>query len=235
MKPNTGNGHFPSTAWSMIAGLRGDEETLTRSLEALARSYWSPIYSFLRRALRIEAQEAEDVTQSFLVWLVEGSVLRNYDPARGAFRPYLKTLLRNFARNHWRNKQAKKRGGGVRQVSLELLEWEDLQTEEDSPEAIFDQAWAEELIGRATARLRDQMSSQGKEAEFAIFEAYEFAPAGTLPTYASVAKQLEVSPNTVRHQLNRIRELLRVEIRAELRNTVRDADQLEREWQELLG
>ncbi len=236
MQSNNAPGRFPSTAWSMIAGLQGDSEVLARSLEALARSYWKPIFSFLRQALRMEHQDAEDVTQSFLAWLVEGGVLETYDPARGPFRPYLKTLLRNFVLNYRRAKRAEKRGGAAHHVHFDDIDEAKLRTgEQDSPETLFDVAWAEELIDRATKRLQEQMQDEGKDTEFAIFEAYELGPPGELPTYESVALALGVSANTVRHQLYKIRDRLRGEIRAELRNTVQDVNQLEQEWRDLLG
>lgn len=227
-------GQFPSTAWSMIASLQADGSQRVAGLESLARSYWKPIYSYLRQALRQEHAEAEDLTQSFLAWLLAGDVLKQFDPARGSFRPYLKTLLHGFTRNQRRVARAQKRGGGQAPVPLGELGGDAIADRRDEgPEAAFDRAWVAELVERASERVRAHYAQADDSTTFEIYLAYDQPPAGVLPTYASVAEQFGVDVRHVRQRLSQVRERLRAEIRLELRDTVRDSAQLESEWQAL--
>ena len=225
---------FPSTAWSLVAGLRAGDTARGRSLAALARGYWTPICSYLRRALRRDPADAEDLTQAFLAWLLEDDVLGRYDSQRGPFRSYLKGLLRHFVLNQARRANAQKRGGNVASVPLASLPADALADPQGvTPEDAFDRAWIQCLLARATERLERALSESGRAEAFAIFAAYDMPPPVVSPTYLSVAEQLGVSENTVRHQLYKVRELLRRELRAELRDTVLDARQLEEEWRGL--
>ena len=62
---------FSTTAWSMVARA-GQEESPAASaaLERLCRTYWRPIYAWLRRSGHAPA-DAEDLTQGFLASLIQ--------------------------------------------------------------------------------------------------------------------------------------------------------------------
>jgi RNA polymerase sigma factor (sigma-70 family) len=224
---------FPETQWSMILQLRSSQERCV-GLERLCTGYRVPVCAFLQRACSVTSQDAEDLTQEFLAWLLTASVLDRYEPAQGSFRSYLKGVLRNFVRNRRAAARAAKRGGGHTPVSLSALpqepagEWGD-------PERAFDLAWAEALVTRASARVLQELRDTGRGRDEKIFIAYELAEPGTRPTYASVAQSVGVSENVVRHQLFRVRERIRTEIRADLRQTVTRADELELEWSALFA
>ena len=229
-------GQFPETAWSMISQLHKGEEQRRQGLETLCGAYWGPICSFLRWALRVEPDVAQELTQAFFAWVIESPVLTGFDSQKGSFRSFLKGLLHNFVRNHRRGEGRLKRGGGQANVALDAIPQGLIaDSKAKTPEEVFDEAWVDQLIDRATNRVRDQLSNEVKLKELEIFEAYEFPPPGVLPTYGSVAKQLDVSANTVRHQLFRVRERVRVELRAELRDTVSSSEQLEDEWRQLFA
>jgi hypothetical protein len=55
-----------------------------------AERYWNPLYFFARQQ-RLRAQDAEHVTQEFLMQMIEGELLSLADPALGRFRSYLIT------------------------------------------------------------------------------------------------------------------------------------------------
>jgi RNA polymerase sigma factor (sigma-70 family) len=218
----------------MLRDLQGPQRR--SGLERLSRRYWKPVYCFVRQAFRVQREDARDLTQSFFTWLLTSDVLDRFDPQQGRLRHFLKGVVRNFVRNEQAGQRAVRRGGKSDRIALGDLPSADLPDPRAvDPEQAFDEAWVGELIERATERVQKQLTDEGRSGDFEIFVAYEMAPPGEHPTYESVAKQLGVSANTVRHQLFKIRERIRTEIRAELRDTVRGDEQLEAEWRELFG
>jgi RNA polymerase sigma-70 factor (ECF subfamily) len=52
---------FMTTHWSVVLSAQGQSPAADEALEKLCRTYWRPIYSFLRRQ-GIAPEEAEDIT-----------------------------------------------------------------------------------------------------------------------------------------------------------------------------
>ena len=69
---------------------------------------YAPAVRRYLEALLKNAQDAEDVAQSFFLRVVEGG-LRRFDPARGRFRDYLKVGVRNAALSFLRQKSRQPR------------------------------------------------------------------------------------------------------------------------------
>ena len=97
MIPSTKYG-FHTTSWTLIAHARDGH-----GLAELLERYWSPIYAYLRRSGKPEA-EALDLTQGFLTSrLIEKHVLLDRaDRDQGKFRSYLLTSLQNYVRDQHR-------------------------------------------------------------------------------------------------------------------------------------
>ena len=111
---------FPSTMWGMVSRIRGSNETQQREgLEELSRRYWKPIYRYVRIAWAKSNEDAKDLTQAFLLWLMEGEPLRKYEKDRGKLRTYLKVLLKGFVRDRQKALQRLKRGGNVKIIDLD--------------------------------------------------------------------------------------------------------------------
>src|SRR5436309_10511102 len=108
-----GVGKFPPTLWSVV--LRAGQSSSSQSQEALAtlcRAYWFPLYAFLRRQGK-SAPDAEDLTQGFLLHLLEKDTLSRVRQEKGKFRSFLLASLQYFLANERYKQLAQKRGGGV--------------------------------------------------------------------------------------------------------------------------
>src|SRR5438477_11787301 len=108
-------GAFPGTRWSLVqrvAEPRSKVGTGTRrcAFEELALSYWRPVYRTLRVAHRKPREEAEDLTQSFFLSLIEKNTLDRFeaDPKAGKFRSLLRALLDAFTATWDRSARRKK-------------------------------------------------------------------------------------------------------------------------------
>ena len=226
---------FPRTTWGVVAQVGDTGDARQAGLETLCHRYWKPVYCYVRSAWRASNADAKDLTQGFFVWLVQVDVLQRYDPSQGRFRHYLKGLLRNYVRSQQSAAKRIKRGGETRHVGLDdeelALADQIPDTKSESPEQAFDRHWVEGLMERALHRARTYYAAAGLELRVQIYEAYELAEGE--PTYAGVAGALGVKPGDVRNHLHHMRERIRIELRAELRDTVQSGGDLEQEWREL--
>ncbi len=85
--------HIHTTHWSLVlaAGHRSSSRS-NDALAALCRTYWYPLYAYVRRRVR-DVDEAQDLTQGFFSQLLEKNYLAVAQPERGRFRAFLLTSL----------------------------------------------------------------------------------------------------------------------------------------------
>ncbi|MBL9174214.1 MAG: hypothetical protein JNL10_11810, partial [Verrucomicrobiales bacterium] len=68
---------FATTHWTLVLSARdGDREPADAALAQLCRTYWSPLYAFLRRQGTPPA-EAEDLVQGFFEQFLSKDYLRD--------------------------------------------------------------------------------------------------------------------------------------------------------------
>src|SRR5438552_6572317 len=111
---------FATTNWSVVLEAQGQSPAAQEALEKLCRTYWRPVYSFIRRE-GTGPEEAEDLTQSFFALLLER---RDFDAVRkekGRLRSYLLTSLKHFLVSEHRRAVTLKRGKGQQPLALEEL------------------------------------------------------------------------------------------------------------------
>jgi RNA polymerase sigma-70 factor (ECF subfamily) len=79
------------------------------ALELLCRSYWFPLYAYLRRQ-GYNPHDAQDLTQEFLARLIANHDLQGVEPQRGKFRSFLLGTLKHFLSDERKKVRAQKRG-----------------------------------------------------------------------------------------------------------------------------
>src|SRR5438876_6969697 len=102
---------FATTHWSVVLAA-GERELpqAAEALERLCRTYWYPLYVYVRRQGN-SPEDAQDLTQSFFSRLLEKNYLAKADRDRGKFRTFLLGSLKNFLVNEWKRAGRLKRGG----------------------------------------------------------------------------------------------------------------------------
>ncbi|MBI2901008.1 MAG: sigma-70 family RNA polymerase sigma factor [Planctomycetes bacterium] len=230
---------FPHTTWGLVSRIHDPDNPDVRPvLDALALRYWKPVYRYVRLTWGKSNEDAKDITQAFLLWLLQGDALKRYEPDRGSFRKYLKLLLGRFVSHQAEALQRLKRGGGAAILRLgdEEAPLENVLADPKAtdPEKAFDQAWMAELVQGAVARVRERLISDGRDAQFRAYEEYEMSSAES-PTYAGVAARLGIKESDVRNHLYAVREEIRSEIRREILETTGSEGAFEEEWRELFG
>src|SRR5689334_20305354 len=89
----TTSGWFPSTHWSVVlAAGQSSNPAAQVALEHLCRSYWYPLYAYVRRR-GYSPEDAQDLTQGFFQRLLERNLLADLMPAGARFRSFLLQAL----------------------------------------------------------------------------------------------------------------------------------------------
>src|SRR5438445_13487989 len=100
MDPSSQDGPiaFTTTRWSVVLEAQGTTPAAQAALEKLCRTYWWPLYGFVRRQ-GTESEEAKDLTQGFFALLLERRDLDAVRKDKGRLRSYLLTSLKHFLTN----------------------------------------------------------------------------------------------------------------------------------------
>ncbi len=236
--PSPGAGRFATTHWSVVLTAGQPESTGYRqALEVLCRTYWFPLYAYLRRHGN-DAHQAEDYTQAFLAFLLDKHGLRLADPKRGRFRSFLLASLKNFLSNERARAAALKRGGGRKILSLDVENAERKYAlkprEELSPDKLFARSWALTVLDRTMDRLGTESANAKKPELFEKLQVYLTADKSSVP-YREMAGELDMSEGAVRVAAHRMRRRYRELLRDEIAQTVTTEDQIDQEIHDLFA
>lgn len=162
------------------------------------------IYRYARHSGLQEA-DADDVTQDVLRTTVRTMPAFEYDPRRGRFRGWLRTLTINQVRDHLARRKRREQGSGDTGVHQWLKEQTD---ESESDEEFWEREYRERLFQWAADRVRVQF----REATWRAFE--ETTIAGRHAE--EVAKELGLSVGAVYIAKSRVLAKLKAEIESRL-------------------
>ena len=218
--------YFPTTHWSLLARATLSGETAGRqALEDLCRRYWSPLQRFIRARGYGEA-EAQDLTQEFLLHLLEHSTLKRADRLRGRFRSFLLGALVRFLGDEYDRRHAQKRGSGA--VHLSLDEEPALATASEPDGILFDREWALVILESGLRALRQEFESGDGARRFAVLS--RFLPGSLEPlTYEEAAAQLGLSLPALKSELHRLRQRFKALVRQEVASTVSAPHEIDEE------
>src|SRR5436190_23243506 len=189
-------GAFPATRASVVRDLGSvDPARRAAAYDALARTYWRPVYVYVRLRWRRSAEDAQDLTQEFFTRAFEREYLARYDPARARFRTFVRTCLDGFLANEDKAAGRLKRGGGLTITGVDFARFDaDLavhaRSDDPDPERWFHREWIRGLFADALDRLRAHCDAEGHARAFDLFRRYDVeGPDGDdRPTYAGLAQ-----------------------------------------------
>lgn len=233
---------FPATRLSVVARTRSDDEEIRRvAWAAIIEAYWKPVYKYLRMKWSLDPDAAADLTQEFFTNTLEKDVVERYDPARARFRTYLRLCLDGFAANARKAERRQKRGGEIRLVSLDFETAEgEIAHHEPAVDAdvdeLFYREWVRALFERSVAELKQRAAGAGRPEMFEVFARYDLADEGDArPTYADLARALNLTTATVTNHLAAMRRQFRQIVLEHLRELTSSDDEFEAEAARLLG
>jgi len=221
----------------VLAAGQGSSVDGRAALEVLCRTYWYPLYFFLRRR-GASPEVAEDQTQSFFAHMLGRRDFQLADPDRGKFRSFLLTALKNFVANEHRSARAQKRGGGAQHLSLdfELAEGRYIQhpDHEISPEKLFERSWAITILGRTIAALEAEWLESQKSDQFNLLSKH-LLKGDSAATYGETGDALGMSEGAVKTAVYRLRKRYREILREQIAQTVANEDEVDREMRDLFA
>jgi RNA polymerase sigma factor (sigma-70 family) len=228
---------FTTTHWSVVLEAQGESPAAHEALEKLCRTYWRPIYAFLRRQ-GVGPEEAEDITQGFFAQLLERRKFSALRKEKGRLRSFLLGALKYFVADEQRRAMAIKRGKGQRLIPLEDMRTDDrIEMEPADPvtaEMIYERRWALTVLERVLSRLKDEYSTAGNTALFdSLKELLPDEPGS--PSQAKIAARLGMSENAVRQAFYRFRQRYQALLREEIANTVATPGDIEDELRHLIA
>jgi len=229
---------FRTTLWTVVRRAGDDQaQDVVRNgaLEELCRTYWSPLYVWLRRDGH-DPEQAKDLVQGLFVRLLEGKALSQVDAHRGRFRHYLLAALKNHVLNQRDHEHAARRGGGRTPVPLDMSDAEEglPAVGVAAPDHAFEQEWARSLVRGVLADLERAEISRGRGEVFKALAPFLSSPPppGALDRAGDL---LSLRKSAVKVSLHRLRRRFAETIRSRIADTVETPDEAEDELQNLLA
>ena len=222
---------FLTTRWSVVlAAAQGSTTEARAALDKLCKTYWYPLYAYIRRR-GYGAADAEDLTQGYFARLLGLNSLAAVRREKGRFRSFLLAGVNHFLADERDRAVAQKRDVR-RTISLEAESAEHRYRLEplnaETPEHLYERQWAITLLETVVQRLHGEYDVAGKGL---LFMALRFAITGDRHGihYADLAAQLSMSEAAVRVAVHRLRRRYRKLLREEIANTVANDAEIEEE------
>jgi RNA polymerase sigma factor (sigma-70 family) len=234
---NGGAMAFTTTHWSIVLEAQGETPAAQRALEILCRTYWRPLYGFVRRH-GLGREEAQDLVQDFFARLLEHKNLDAVRREKGRLRSYLLVSLKRFlAAERHRDSGVKRYESGPHIPLDELLESDvaDFElTETWSADRLYERHWALAVLEQVLGRLESEYRAVGNTALFDRLKEFLVAEKG-LRTQAEIATELGMTENAVKQAFHRFRQRYRVLLREEIAHTVAQPGDVEEELRYLVS
>jgi RNA polymerase sigma factor (sigma-70 family) len=230
------NDHFVTTHWSLVLKAQQNNSLQAeRALAELCRTYWYPLYSFVRRQGQ-SPENAEDLTQEFFAQLLQKNYLAAVRQEKGKFRSFLLMALKRFLAKQWEREHAQKRGGRVSLVSFNADQAESRYGSEPAnnltPDLAFERQWVSVLLEQVMARLRQEHESSGRCELFGELKG-AIARDKDAASYLELGARLGMSEAAVKMAVQRLRRRYRELLREEIGKTVAEPEEIEEELQHL--
>jgi len=230
---------FTTTHWSVVLQAQGQSPAAQEALEKLCRTYWRPIYGFVRRQ-GIGSEEAKDLTQGFFALLLERRDLDAVRQEKGRLRSYLLTSLKHFLTNERNRAKAVKRGEGQHLIPLDdLRERERIGFEPSdtlAADQIYERSWALSVLDQTLARLGDEYHAADPAAA-RLFDRLQKSLTDEPDRHspADTAREFGMTESAVRQASYRLRQRYRQLLREEIAHTVMLPGDIENELRHLVA
>jgi RNA polymerase sigma-70 factor (ECF subfamily) len=226
-----GPASFATTHWSMVLAAQGESPAAEQALEKLCRTYWRPLYAFVRRQ-GLGPEDAQDAIQEFFAGLLRRQNIKTIRREKGRLRSYLLVSLKRFLASERQRASNVKRyetGPSVPLDKLFVSEHCDFDLAETlSPDALYERRWVLTVLDQVLTRLEAEYRAASKEA---LFDQLKDSLVGDShgQLQAEIAAELGMTGNAVKQAFHRFRQRYRVLLREEVALTVAQPGEVEDE------
>ena len=232
-----GGATFLTTHWSVVLTAQGRSPEAREALDHLCRSYWLPLYAFVRREGH-SPEDAKDLTQEFFARLLERGDFDAVRHEKGRLRSYLLVSFKHFLSNERHRANAMKRGRGAQPISLdEILAHQRSEPEPATTmtaEQIYERRWAMRVLEQVLAHLGHEFRATGKTVLFERLKEQLVDDPGR-SSQAEIGRELGMSENAVKQAFHRLRERYRQLLREQVAHTVATPEEVEDELRHLIA
>jgi len=230
--PLGGGPQFTTTHWSVVlAAADQDSSASSDALAELCRTYWYPLYAYVRRK-GYEVADAQDLTQEFFARFLEKNYLGVVDRRKGKFRSFLLGSLENFLAKEWTRNHRLKRGGGKVIIPWDAFEAEERYSLEPpdnwTAERIYERRWALTVLEQAMTALAAEYAACGKSNLFEQLRPFISGDDDDIG-YPDLAARLNMSEGAVRVAVHRLRQRYADAVRTEVGRIVQRPEEIEEE------
>ena len=234
---SVGPAAFTTTHWSVVLEAQGESPAAQEALENLCRTYWRPIYSFVRRE-GVRPEEAKDITQGFFALVLERKDFQSVRQEKGHLRSFLLASLKHFMANERRDAATIKRGGGRTPIPLDWIVSDDSgdfdRVDMLSPDLLYDRRWAFTVLDRVFTRLREE-SQRSLNPPLLQRLNILLSDEPERPSQADIAREFGMTENAIKQAFHRLRQRYRQLLREEVANTVATPADIEDELRHLIA
>jgi DNA-directed RNA polymerase specialized sigma24 family protein len=230
--PGAGAASFATTHWSVVlAAAQCSAPDVQQALEELCRTYWYPLYAYVRRQ-GYQPPDAQDLTQAFFAHLLTKDFLRGVTHAKGRFRSFLLACLKHFLADEWERVRTERRGGGQALLPLDTENAESRYWLEPvdaaDPQTLYERQWALTVLDRVLNRLQEEFTAAGRAEVFDRLQPF-LVGEKCGQTYAELASSLGSTEGAIKMTVSRMRQRYRNLFREEIAHTVAAPEELEEE------
>ena len=218
------------------AGHASDAER-AEALADLCGKYWQPLYAWMRFR-GYSGEDARDGVQGFFANFLQRESVAKADAARGRFRGFLITSLRNYLENQRLRDVALKRGGGAEHIPFDQEEADrfhdicSVHTVGASDESqAFDRAWALAMLQKGDELLMREFERRDRIHVYRVMR--PLLDDSEAADYAEAAREVEMKETTFRVALHRFRRRFGELVTDCVRETVASEDALADEMEAL--
>ena len=236
--PRAAGPDFRTTHWSVVLTARADDSSQAAdALSQLCRTYWYPLYAYIRRRGH-DPHDAQDLTQEFFARLLERNFLAAVRQERGKFRWFLLSALKRFLANEWNRDHAAKRGSGHAVVSLDEETAEGRYryevADQTTPDMLYDQSWAMTVLEQAQDQLQREYEAGSRGPIFEqlkVFLSGDRAPI----SHTEAGAVLGMNEGAVKVAVHRLRQRYRDCLRKQIAQTVSTPAEVDDEIRQLFA
>ena len=228
---------FATTHWSVVLEAQGESAAAQEALEKLCRTYWRPLYAFVRRQ-GVGPEDAQDLIQEFFALLLKRKNLRTVRREKGRLRSYLLVSIKRFlASERHRASGVKRFETGPRIPLDELLASEGSESklaETLSPDQLYERRWALAMLEQVLTRLEAEYQTVSRGPLFERLKDSLVGESGR-PLQAQIAAEFSMTENAVKQAFHRFRQRYRELLREEIAHTVTQPGDIENELRHFIS
>lgn len=223
---------FPSTRISLVQlAASPGQPGYREAWERFFRSYWPPLYRWLRRKGN-NRQDALDLLQDFFLKGLDGPMLGKYDPSKGRLRNFLLVCLKNHRIAEHRGEEARPEHKGINFLHIQGTDHEPVDPDSLDPDRAFDVEWARRVFSHAIAAVEARLQAQTDDTSRRVLR--EWVLCAQRPPAEAAARAFGLATGSMYVRATRLRQAIREELHAQVSSYSGDDKSSRDEVEEIL-